>query len=575
MYRGMNRFRGSGSSVYRYLTMPQMRRKVSNSWSAMQDTYFSTKDIFEKHKVVFTMATSIASVATAWIGYSLRHFHETRVDQRLERIESAMKNKYEIGDPEFKKLVSSSVSIPACIATAGTTLFIGYGLGWRGGRWYALRKVRREQMKEQMKILGQVNSRQWPFKFLKAKLPLLARIRPRRWPVRILRRPRLAESAGKTSETTLWSIDALDGICNLMVETRGYKCEEHEVITEDGYILNMQRIPFGLAGEAPRKRPPVLLQHGLLMDAITWLLSPPDQSLALILADSGFDVWLVSSRGTKYSLSHQTLSPDNAAYWDFTWDELAAYDLPASIQFVNDFTGQKLHYVGHSQGTLIALASFSKGQLVDKLRSAALLSPIGFLGEMTSPLARIGVESFISQALYWLGINEFNPRGDAVIQLLMNICKNPGVDCTHLLTSFTGANCCMNSSIIDVFLRHEPQPTSTKNMIHLSQMVKGGTIQMYDYGNEDENNKHYGQPTPPVYNMKNIPKDFPLFLSHGGADALSDVKDVQHLVDNLKDHDKDKIVVQYIENYAHADYVMGVNARETVYEPLMAFFRLY
>lgn len=109
----------------------------------------------------------------------------------------------------------------------------------------------------------------------------------------------------------------------------------------------------------------------------------------------------------------------------------------------------------------------------------------------------------------------------------------------------------------------------------ISLVVKGGTIQMYDYGNEDENNKHYGQPTPPVYNMKNIPKDFPLLLSHGGADALSDVKDVQHLVDNLKDHDKDKIVVQYIDNYAHADYVMGVNARETVYEPLMAFFRLY
>lgn len=197
----MNRFRGSGSSVYRYLSMPQMRRKVSNSWSAMQDTYFSTKDIFERHKVVFTIATSIASVATAWIGYTLRHFHETRVHQRLERIESSMKNKYEIGDPEFKKLVSNSVSIPACVATAGTTLFIGYGLGWRGGRWYALRKVRREQMKEQMKLLGQVNSRRWPFKYLKAKLPLLARIRPRRWPVRILRRSRLAESAAKTSET--------------------------------------------------------------------------------------------------------------------------------------------------------------------------------------------------------------------------------------------------------------------------------------------------------------------------------------------------------------------------------------
>ncbi|KAL3509958.1 hypothetical protein ACH5RR_029359 [Cinchona calisaya] len=373
----------------------------------------------------------------------------------------------------------------------------------------------------------------------------------------------------------IWSIEAIDGICKLMVESRGYACEEHEVVTGDGYILSMQRIPFGLSGETSGKRPPVLLQHGLLMDAITWLLSPPDQSLALLLADNGFDVWLVSSRGTKYSLSHKILSPDDAAYWDFTWDELATYDLPAAVQFVQDVTGEKLHYIGHSQGTLIALASFSKGQLVDKLRSAALLSPIAYVGEMTSPLARSASESLISQALYWLGIYEFNPRGDAVIKLLMHVCKKSGLDCTNLLTSFTGQNCCMNSSIVDVFLRHEPQPTSTKNMIHLSQMVKEGTIQMYDYENEDENKKHYGQPTPPAYDMGNIPKDFPLFLSHGGADALSDAKDVNRLVDSLKDHDKDKIVVQFIEDYAHADYVMGVNAKEAVYDPLMAFFRLY
>lgn len=36
------------------------------------------------------------------------------------------------------------------------------------------------------------------------------------------------------------------------------------------------------------------------------------------------------------------------AYWEWSWDELAAYDLPAAVQYVNDQTGQKLHYVGHS-----------------------------------------------------------------------------------------------------------------------------------------------------------------------------------------------------------------------------------
>lgn len=32
-----------------------------------------------------------------------------------------------------------------------------------------------------------------------------------------------------------------------------------------------------------------------------------------------------------------------------------------------------------------------------------------------------------------------------------------------------GQNCCVNSSMTDKFLEHEPQSTSTKNMIHLAQ----------------------------------------------------------------------------------------------------------
>lgn len=36
------------------------------------------------------------------------------------------------------------------------------------------------------------------------------------------------------------------------------------------------------------------------------------------------------------------------AYWDWSWDELVAHDLPATLKYVNDQSGQKLHYVGHS-----------------------------------------------------------------------------------------------------------------------------------------------------------------------------------------------------------------------------------
>lgn len=105
-------------------------------------------------------------------------------------------------------------------------------------------------------------------------------------------------------------------------------------------------------------------------------------------------------------------------------------------------------------------------------------------------------------------------------------------------------------------------------------VIRDGTLTMYNYGDEEENKKHYGQANPPAYDMRGIPNDFPLFLSYGGADALSDVKDVKLLLDSLKDHDGDKLVVQYREDYAHADYVMAENAKQVVYDPLIAFFKL-
>ncbi|KAL8209146.1 hypothetical protein R6Q57_008558 [Mikania cordata] len=153
-----------GSSVIKQFSVPQIRKKVLNSLSAVEDTFLSTKDTFERHKVVFTILTSIASVGTAWAGYTLRHLHETKVEQRLESIENAMKKNYDIEGKDFRKLVGTDNSnAAACVATAGVSLIVGYGLGWRGGRWYANRKFKRDHMK----LSGQVKQKKWQLKFLK------------------------------------------------------------------------------------------------------------------------------------------------------------------------------------------------------------------------------------------------------------------------------------------------------------------------------------------------------------------------------------------------------------------------
>ncbi|KAL1567618.1 hypothetical protein AAHA92_03078 [Salvia divinorum] len=179
-YRSIPRLRASGSSIMNSIAASQLRRKAMDSMSSAQVTYSTIKDLFERHKVVFTVSTSIASVVTAWAGYSLRQLHQSRVEQKLESIEKAMKNNYQMEDPELRKLVSGSVSLPACLATAGTGLMIGLGLGWRGGVRYANRRFQREQMK----LLGQLKPGRWPLKLFK----------------RTILRRRLQENADKISE---------------------------------------------------------------------------------------------------------------------------------------------------------------------------------------------------------------------------------------------------------------------------------------------------------------------------------------------------------------------------------------
>lgn len=84
---------------------------------------------------------------------------------------------------------------------------------------------------------------------------------------------------------------------------------------------------------------------------------------------------------------------------------------------------------------------------------------------------------------------------------------------------------------------------------------------------------HYGKFSPPIYNLSNIPHNLPLFLSYGGRDSLSDIRDVEVLLDILKLHDVGKLTVQYIKDYAHADFIMGLNAKDIVYNQVTAFFQ--
>jgi len=96
---------------------------------------------------------------------------------------------------------------------------------------------------------------------------------------------------------------------------------------------------------------------------------------------------------------------------------------------------------------------------------------------------------------------------------------------------------------------------------------------MYDYG--FFNWLHYGQLFPPDYDLSKIPNDLPLFLGIGKLDMLSDEEDVNYLLGfEFKNHDANKLVKVVLENYAHADFILGVKAKHDVYDPMIDFFNV-
>lgn len=109
----------------------------------------------------------------------------------------------------------------------------------------------------------------------------------------------------------------------------------------------------------------------------------------------------------------------------------------------------------------------------------------------------------------------------------------------------------------------------------MNAVIRRGTVTKYDYDDATENMEHYGQSSPPAYNISGMASDIPLLFGYGGQDQLADVKDVEHLLQAIQPHDQDKLTIHYLANYSHADLVMAVNAKQDLYDPILDFFHLH
>ena len=364
-----------------------------------------------------------------------------------------------------------------------------------------------------------------------------------------------------------------------LAQSKGYPCEEHKVVTQDGYILGVFRIPHGRNTKTPGR--PVLLQHGLLDSASSWVINFPEQSLGFILADAGYDVWLGNMRGNTYSRAHVKYNPDtDDAFWDFSWDDMAADDLPSMIKYILTLTKQpKIAYVGHSQGTMIGFAEFSRpdSSIANNVSFWGALAPVAHVGHIESPIRYLSNPTIVKDIeKYWhqlFGRNEFLPSSQIIKWFSAHGCDLITVDrliCENIFFVLFGPEAKnLNETRIPVYGAHEPSGTSVKNMIHFAQGVENNGFQEYDYGSAEANRQHYNQTTPPTYSIKTM--RVPTAVFTGGEDWLADPVDVQYILDNLSN----LVFQKNIPNYNHIDFIWALTANQDIYADLLSVMQKY
>lgn len=354
-----------------------------------------------------------------------------------------------------------------------------------------------------------------------------------------------------------------------LVAGYGYPIESHYVTTADGYILNIFRIPRGAscAGGESRRRPVVLLQHALLDSSFAYVSGTPQQSLAYLLADAGYDVWLGNNRGNAYSTNHTFLPTSGEAFWDFTWDEMARYDLPAEIDYILSSTGAaQLSYVGHSQGTIQAFAGFSHSdELEAKVNVFVAMAPVaynshagGLWGGVLRPLGLI-------KLLRRLGARRsFMQTGGFFSRFGPSIVRAAPWFTSAVINWVCGDSRHLNITRSPVIIGHTPAGASIKTMEHWEQAAESG-FRMFDYGSEAENIARYNATRPPDYHLGDLNVPTALFL--GGQDPLSRPADVDRLLREIRPGVVFR--VETLPTYGHVDFTWAADAHRLLYPGIM------
>ncbi|EON99560.1 putative sterol esterase tgl1 protein [Phaeoacremonium minimum UCRPA7] len=354
----------------------------------------------------------------------------------------------------------------------------------------------------------------------------------------------------------------------------GYTAEEHVLQTKDGYLLGLHRLAWRPGEEDTKvnsgpnstKKRVIYMHHGLLMNSEVWVcLTDAQRCLPFVLVERGFDVWLGNNRGNKYSKKSVNCPPTSLEFWDFSIDEFAFHDIPDSIDYILDTTGQaSLSYIGFSQGTAQAFAALSIHPKLNQqvnvfIALAPAMSPAGLSNGIVDALVKaspqvlfllFGRRSILSSATMWESILYppiFTKAIDVGLGFLFNW-KAKNISVSQKLAAYP----------------HLYSFTSTKSVVHWFQIIRTKSFQMYDDEAPLRSSSKYTKVA--RYPTRNIRT--PIVLVYGGSDSLVDIRVM------LRELPRQTVATE-IPHYEHLDFLwardVDVQVFQHVFDALESF----
>ncbi|XP_033167819.1 lipase 3 [Drosophila mauritiana] len=367
-------------------------------------------------------------------------------------------------------------------------------------------------------------------------------------------------------------IDLAKGlITSEIIASHNYPVEVHTVLTRDGYYLNAFRIPGSKFCQQSGPKPAVLFQHGMSASSDVFLLNGPQDSLAFMLADACFDVWLSNSRGTRYSRRHVSLDPSNDAFWRFSWHEIGTEDVAAFIDYILDTTKQRaLHFLGHSQGctTLVVLLSM-RPEYNKLVKTAVLLAPAVFMRH-TSTLSQTIFRRFIMA----MPDKEYMYHNGVFNKLLSNVCGLfiARVFCTTFYLISNGKiSKHLNTSVIPLIAATLPAGVSTRQPKHFIQLTDSGKFRQFDFGIV-RNLIHYKSLEPPDYTLSNVRPLTPVHIFYSDDDSSTAKEDIQNFAARVPEAVMHRISTP---GWHHTDFVHSMTVADVINKPVIEIFRSF